>query len=153
MARQLTQPTVSRTSAGLFGLIIAAATVVLVVPVVRLEDDLKEGDIAPATLSAPHEAKFESVALTEAAKAAAADQVPQESLPVDTSIRDEQLDQVSRYLEQVRTIATRTDLTPQKQDQIAKIATPSALTNAERAALQSLDSVSFDVPGSRPWQA
>ncbi|MGE0601917.1 MAG: HD family phosphohydrolase [Dehalococcoidia bacterium] len=146
MARQLTKPNVSRMSAGLFGLIIAAATVVLVVPLFRLEGDLKEGDIAPATLSAPHEASFESAALTDAAKTAAAEQVPQESLPVDTSVRDAQLDKASRYLDQVRDIATRIDITTQqKQDLIAKLATPSTLTNAERAALQSLDVVSFEV--------
>ncbi len=135
-------------SAGLFGLIIAAAVVILVVPIFRLEGDLTEGDIAPATLSAPHEASFESAALTDAAKLAAADQVGQESLPVDTSVRDQQIEKASRYLDQVRNIATRTDLTPQmKQDLIAKITTPSALTNAERTALQSLDSAGFDLLG------
>lgn len=144
MARELSQPNVSRTSAALFGLIIAAVTVILVVPVFRFEGGLEEGDVAPATLSAPHQASFESAALTDAAKESAAEQVLDESLPVDTSVRDQQLDKASRYLDQVRDITLRADLTPQqKQDQIAKIATPSPLTNAERADLQSLDSTAF----------
>ncbi|MGB4863550.1 MAG: hypothetical protein WBO97_13920, partial [Tepidiformaceae bacterium] len=105
MARSLSQPGVSKTTAALFGLIIAAATMILVVPVFRLEGGLAEGDVASATLSAPHEASFESAALTDAARQAAAEQVPEESLPVDTSLRDGQVDKASRFLDQVKAIA------------------------------------------------
>lgn len=145
MARPLSQPGVSKTTAALFGLIIAAATVILVVPLFRLEGQLKEGDIASATLSAAHEASFESAALTDAARQAAAEQVPEESLPVDTTLRDGQIDKASRYLDQVKAIATNTDLSAQqKQDQIGRLGAPGALTNSERSILQSLDTAGFD---------
>ena len=140
MDRRTPRRQVSRAAAALFGLIVAATSVVLVVPLFRFEDGLREGDFATRTFFATHEADFESEALTDAARDAAAEQVPEEPLPVDTALRDQQVDRASRYLDQVRAVVARTDLSAQqKQDAIARLSTPQPLTNIERAALQSFD--------------
>jgi len=141
MGQRNTQRLVSRTTASLFGLVVAAAVVILVVPLFRLDDELREGDIASRTLAAVHEAAaFESPALTEAARGAAAEQVPQEALPVDGSIREAQVAAAARYLDQVRAVAARTDLTQaQKQELIGRLTTPHPLSSRERVALLSLD--------------
>ena len=57
---------VNRASAALFGLIIAAATVALVVPLFQFDRGLKEGDVASRTFTAAHGKEFESQILTEA---------------------------------------------------------------------------------------
>jgi putative nucleotidyltransferase with HDIG domain len=130
----------TRTTAAFFGLVIAASTVSLVVPVFRFEAGLREGDVASRTFTAVHSASFESPTLTDAAREDQAQAVEEVALPVDTALRDSQIDRASRYLDQVRAIAGRTDATTQqKQDQIAALAAPRPLANRERTALQSLD--------------
>jgi putative nucleotidyltransferase with HDIG domain len=143
MQRRLPQRLVSRAAAALFALVIAGALVVLVVPVFRFEDGLQEGDVASRTFTAVHDAPpFESPALTEAARAEAAAQVPESPLPVDPAIRQQQVDRATRFLDQVRNILARSDLSAQeKQDAIGRLTTPQPLTNRERGAL-----VSFTAP-------
>lgn len=141
MERRAAPRLVSRTTAALFGLIIAASTVLLVIPVFRFEDGLREGDVATRTFTAAHSASFESPALTDAAREDQAQAVPEQALPVDTALRDTQIDRATRYLEQVRSIVSRPDATTQqKQDQLAALTTPRPLSNQQRSALQSLDS-------------
>lgn len=139
MERRPPPQLVSRTSAALFGLIIAAATVTLVVPLFRFQGDLKEGDIASRTFAAAHDAQFQSESLTDAAREDAARAVPEVALPVDQTVADGQVARAARYLDQVEVVVSRTDENAQrKQELIAALNTPRPLTNEERAALQSL---------------
>src|SRR5688572_32559284 len=55
----------TRTTAALFGLVIAASTVSLVIPVFRFEAGLREGDVASRTFTAVHSASFESPTFTD----------------------------------------------------------------------------------------
>jgi putative nucleotidyltransferase with HDIG domain len=138
MARPTPIRPVSRTAAALLGLIITAATLPLVVPLFRFEGGIQEGDVASSTFPAAHEASFESAALTEAARNDAAQAVPEQALPVDTTLRDKQIEQATRYLDLVRAIVVRTDLSAQlKQDAIAKLTSPQPFTNRERTVFQS----------------
>ncbi len=131
---------VNRTSAALFGLILAAATVALVVPLFQFDRGLKVGDVASRTFTAAHGEEFESQILTDAERNERAQAVPEESLPVDTSLRDQQVDKAARFVDSVRAVSSRTDLTAQqKQDQLANLSTPQPLANFERAALLNMD--------------
>jgi putative nucleotidyltransferase with HDIG domain len=141
---------VSRTSAALFGLVIAAATLALVVPLVRFEGGVNQGDIASRTLRASHKATFQSEALTNAARDDQAALAPEEPLPVDAAVVAQQKDRAARYLDQVRAIVARSDLSAQgRQDAIAAIATPQPMTNFERAALQSLTAAELQSVSTR----
>ena len=131
---------VNRSAAALFGLIIAVATVALVVPLFQFNTELEPGDVATRTFTAQHATEFQSETLTDAEREERARAVPEESLPVDTSIRDQQVDRAARYLDTVRAIAARSDLNAQqKQDQVANLTTPQPLANFERAALLGID--------------
>ena len=144
MERRPAPRLVSRTTAALFGVIIAASTVSLVIPVLGFEAGLQEGDVASRTFTAVHSASFESPALTDAAREDQAQAVSEESLPIDPAVRDTQVDRAARYLEQVRLIVSRPEATTQqKLDQITALTTPRPLSNQQRSALQSLDSASF----------
>lgn len=145
MIRRKPVPAVSRTTAGAFGLVLAAATVLLVVPLFRFDGALREGDIAPTTFEAARDAQFESAALTEAARQEAAAAVEEVAFPVDSGIRDEQAQRLDRYLSQVKAIIARTDLsTQQKIDQVGELSTPSPVASAGRFALQALEISSFE---------
>ncbi len=131
---------VSRPAAALFGLIVAASTVALVVPLFQFDRGVKVGDVASRTFTATHAKEYQSDILTEAEREERANAVPEESLPVDTSIRDQQVDRAARYVDSVRAIVSRSDLSAQqKQDQIANLSTPQPLANFERAALLNID--------------
>src|SRR5688572_32849002 len=80
----------TRTTAAFFGLVIAASTVSLVIPVFRFEAGLREGDVASRTFTAVHSASFESPTLTDAAREDQAQAVEEVALPVDTALRDSQ---------------------------------------------------------------
>jgi putative nucleotidyltransferase with HDIG domain len=125
--------------AALLGLAVALTSVVLVIPLLRFDGALQEGDVASRTFVAAHGQQFESEALTEAARTEKAAAVGEDSLPVDLTIRDQQRDRATRYLDQVRGIVARSELTAQqKQDQISNLTGSQALSGPERTALQSL---------------
>ncbi len=154
MERRNAPRLVSRTSAALFGLIVAAATVALVIPVFRFQGDLREGDVASRTFVAVHEAQFESAALTEAAREEAARSVPEEALPVDTSLRDQQVTRAARYLDQVRTILASDGLTAaQKQTRIDELSTPQPLTNQDRTRLRSFQAQTIQILAQRTTES
>lgn len=135
---------VSRTTAGLFGLVITAVILPLVVPLFRFDGGLQEGDVASSTFSAAHEASFESATLTEAARNEAAQSVPEQALPVDTALRDQSIEKATRYLDLVRAIVVRTDLSAQlKQEAISRLSSPQPFTNRERAIFQSFDAAAL----------
>lgn len=145
MIRRRPHPTLSRSSAALFALALAAVAAALVVPVLRLGGELSVGDIAPDTLVAARDAQFESAVLTEAAREEAAGAVEDVALAVDTSIRDQQAQRLDRYLSQVRSITSRADLsTQQKIDQIGNLASPVPVASAGRFALQAIEAANFE---------
>ncbi len=145
MIRRKPVPAVSRTTAGGFGLVLTAVTVLLVVPLFRFDGALREGDIAPATFEAARDAQFESAALTRAARDEAAAAVEGVALPVDSAIRDQQAERLDRYLSQVRAITARTDLTAQQKiDQVGELSSPRPVASSGRFALQELSAASFD---------
>ena len=145
MIRRKPVPTVSRVTAAAFAVVLSVVAVLMVVPLVQFDGELREGDIAPATFEAARDAQFESAALTEAARQEAAAAVEEVALPVDSSIRDEQAQWLDRYLSQVRAIISRNDLTDQqKADQIANLSTPKPVASVGRSALQALISAGFD---------
>ncbi|MCZ2109060.1 MAG: HDIG domain-containing protein [Dehalococcoidia bacterium] len=136
---------VSRLSAAIFGLLMALATLALVVPLLPLSQDVHEGDIAPRTLSAPRTATFESAAATRAARDLAATRVADVPLPLDQSIRASQADKLDRLLDQVRGLRIRSDLNAaQRLEQIAAIPGAENLSNAGRNALLALDATKYD---------
>src|SRR5678815_2118211 len=105
----------SRGMAALLGLAVALTSVVLVIPLLRFDGALQEGDVASRTFVAAHGQQFESEALTEAARTEKAAAVGEDSLPVDLTIRDQQRDRATRYLDQVRGIVARSELTAQQK--------------------------------------
>ena len=131
-------PLVSRKLAAIFGGAIALASVALVVPLLPLDQQIREGDIAPRTLAASHGAQYTSDATTAGARDLAAQRVPDVPLPLDTSILD-------RFLDQVRGIRVRADLSAQqKLDQLATLQGVPGLSLAGRTALLALDAARFD---------
>lgn len=145
MIRRRPLPTLSRGSAALFALALTAVAAVLVVPVLHFDGELTAGDIAPETLVAARDAQFESQVLTEAARDEAAAAVEDVALAIDTGIRDRQSLLLDRYLAQVRSITSRTDLnTQQKIDQIGSLSSPAPVASAGRFALQAIEGASFE---------
>lgn len=139
-------PLVSRSVALLFGLGIALVGFLLVVPLFPLQQQLKEGNIAPRTLEARHDATFESAGATEAARNLAAERVPEVPLPLDPAIRQAQVTKADRFLEQVRSLRQRTDINDPQQrlDQFNTLPGASDVSTTGRTALLSLDTARFD---------
>jgi putative nucleotidyltransferase with HDIG domain len=139
MERQASNRRVSRSAAALFGLVIAVLSAALVVPLFGFDRGLEAGDFATRTFTAAHTTEFESAILTDAEQADRAKAVADVALPVDTTIRDAQVDKAARYVDSVTAILSRSDLSAQqKQDQIAALVTPQTMANFERAALQAI---------------
>ncbi len=140
MLRQDPSRPVSRTSAALFGLLIALAALPLVVPFFRFGGGLHEGDIASRTFEAPRDAQFVSEFLTEAARVEAAAAVPDVPLPIDTALRDDRVDLLRTYLESVATIVATPGLsTNDKVERIGALQTPNPIGPSGRIALQALE--------------
>lgn len=140
MIRRRPQPIVSRKVAALFGLLLAAATLALVVPLLPFEQTLRQGDYAPQTLVATHDKQYESAVLTAAARDQAARNVATIPLPVDPSLRAGAIANVDKLFDQVRTIRASTRLTPQQQvDQLAALPLGAKLTSPGRTVLFAVD--------------
>ncbi|WBL34741.1 HDIG domain-containing protein [Tepidiforma flava] len=143
-------PAVTRVAAAAFGLILAAGAALLVAPVAGLRSDLAEGDYAPRTFEAAHDAQFVSEALTEAAREQAAAAVQDVPLPPDPALTDARVAALQRYLASVRSIVARTDLsTQQKADQVAALEAPGTIGSTTRLYLISLDSTGLALFESR----
>lgn len=145
MLRRLPEPTVSRAGAAMFGLVIALAATVFVVPILPIDDSLKEGDRAPRTLIAIHDAQYVSEVLTEAAREAAAAAVDPVTLPMDQSVQLQQLDAVGSLFDDVLAIRQRTDLSlEQKLAQVNQLEGAEALSSQGRSNLVFVDDEQFD---------
>lgn len=145
---------VSRTAAAVFGLAIAAATVLLVVPLLSFNRGISEGDIATRTLEAARDQTFESEGLTEAARRQAAEGVAEVGLPLDSDKRREQVDRLTRYLEQVQAIVQRAaDSKQSKLEQVAQVASPAPMTNEARLTLIEMDRAALEAFSQRAIRA
>ena len=153
MLRRRPLPTVSRATSAVFGLCIAGATVLLVVPILSFGRGISEGDVASSTLEAAREETFESHGLTEAARRQVAASVADVGLPLDPAQRLQQTERLSRYLDQVEVITQRTDSKQAKLDQLAQISTPALLTSEGRFALIEMDRATLEVFSQRAARA
>jgi putative nucleotidyltransferase with HDIG domain len=143
-------PPVTRATAAAFGLVLAAVAALLVAPIAGLRTDLAEGDFAPTTFEAAHDAQFVSEALTEAARAEAAAAVQPVPLPPDQALSDTAAAALQKYLASARAIITRNDLTTQqKADQLAALQAPATIGSTTNLYLLSLDASSLALFESR----
>ncbi|GAB4322825.1 MAG: HDIG domain-containing protein [Dehalococcoidia bacterium] len=145
MLRRLPEPVVSRAGAAVFGLVMALATVAFVVPILPLDDSLKQGDRAPRTLVALRDAQYVSDVLTQAARDAAAAAVDPVTLPMDQSVLASQLERVEALFDDVATIRARTDLSlEQKLAQVNQLEGAEALSSQGRSNLVFVTDEQFD---------
>jgi putative nucleotidyltransferase with HDIG domain len=145
MIRRPPVPLVSRTRAALFGLLLAIATLPLVIPLLPFSQEISEGDIAPRTLEAAHDAHYDSAAATNVAREAAAQGVQPVPLPLSTTARQQQLAKQSNLLDQVRLIRQKTTDLQQRLDQLNSLDAAQGLSNAGRTSLFALDDAKFDL--------
>ncbi|MGI8926613.1 MAG: HD family phosphohydrolase [Tepidiformaceae bacterium] len=152
MVRRPPRPLFPRAVAALFGLLLAAGVITLVVPFVPRDQALSEGERAPLTLEAAHGAQYESEALTEAARNEAAASVVAVQRPLDPSVSSVQVDRLRRVFERTRTVRQRSDL-PTNELKLAelnsvlaaeRISGADTLSPGTRSTLLALDAVLFD---------
>jgi cyclic-di-AMP phosphodiesterase PgpH len=153
MTRRRPQPLVTRKLAALFAVLLAAATVALVVPLLPLAQETNEGDVAPRTLVAPHERQFESEAATQAARDQAANAVADVPKLVDASGVKQQQDSMDKLLDEARLIRASTGDLQQRLDQLSALPAAANLSNAGRRALLTLDNAKFDLLAQRADRA
>lgn len=144
MLRRRPAPTISRKGAALFGLVIALAAGLLVVPILPGADRLGAGDVAPRDLHARHSVQFVSDALTEKLRAeasAAVDPV----IDKDPAVETRQAALLTDLFEQVRRARSRTDLSVQERVSQLRLQPPaSAMPLAALEAAVSLDVSTLD---------
>ncbi len=154
MVRRKPPALVSRTGAALFGVLVFAAVLPVVVPLFLDEQNLAEGDRAPRTIEAVHDAQFESQALTEAARDEAERNVASVELPIDLNVRLQQATTLTRLLDQVRAIRLRTDLSQQQQlDELGNLSAATNLSVTGRRDLLLIDRATFDAFPARVQRA
>ncbi len=125
--------------------ILAIAAVLSVIPLDSQGKGVREGDIAPSTLTARRDAQYESQVLSESVRAEAARKVEDVYFPPDPALRQQQIERLTALLDDYRAIRGRSDLTTTAQ-QIAEAAniTGPALTAATQVTLVQLDRPAFD---------
>jgi cyclic-di-AMP phosphodiesterase PgpH len=146
MFRRRPAPIVSRSVAFLFGLLIAVATLPLVVPVIPGGQALRAGDIAPTTIEARRDAQYESQVLTDARRESEAAKVTEVYFPADPGVRAEQTEKVRSFFEQVRAIKSRGSLSSQQQTvEIGTLPEAVGMTTAARSSLVAMDRIQLDL--------
>ncbi len=144
MLRRRPAPVVSTSRAVIFGLLLALAVVPLVIPIIPGGQSLSQGDTAPRTLVAAHGAQYESDALTNVARDEAARTVADVPLPVDPSIRQQQVDKLNRLLDAIRTIRQTNETDQQRFVDLGNLPAAAALSSPGRAQLLAVDRATFD---------
>jgi hypothetical protein len=142
--RRPARPVVSRKQALVFGFVLAAAVVPLVIPVVPGGQSLAEGDRAPRRLEAAQAAQYVSDALTSAARDEAAKTVADVPLPVDPTVRLQQTEREDRLLDAARTLRQTGVSAQQQLTDLGALPAAAPLSLAGRSALLSLDRPTFD---------
>lgn len=146
MVRRRPSLAISRSRAALFGILVAAAAGVLIVPFAPAGESVHEGERAPRTLQAVNDAQYDSTVLTQAARDEAARQVEAVLLPPDPAVRVAQLDRLEKLLEQVSVIRQRPDLVnaQQKLAELNNLPNAADLNPTARSAIVALDRVGFE---------
>jgi len=146
MFRRRPTPVISRTAAFLFGLLIAVATMPLVVPMLPPGKTTRVGDISPITIEARRDAQYESEVLTEARRESEAAKAADIYLPADAAVLEQQLALVQSFFEQVRTIKSRAGLSSQQQIvEIGNLPEAAEMTTAARSRLVALSRSDLDL--------
>jgi len=137
MFRRRPLPVVSRAGAALFGLVIAVAAGLLVVPLWPSDQGLSAGDHSPRDLVARRGAQYQSVVLTQAARDQAAANVSPQLRPVDPNIKIAQGQALADALNEIRKVRQRSDLET-RQEKLAELANVPAVGTITTAGLTSL---------------
>jgi membrane-associated HD superfamily phosphohydrolase len=135
---------VSRTQAALFGLALGLGAVALIAPIIPTGQDLSEGSTAPQTLVAQRSATYESQVLTDIAKDESAKAVGAFQLPANPAIRDQQLVQLGRFVDDVRSIRQRGGSQQQQLDALNQLESARDFSAAGRTAILALDAATFE---------
>ncbi len=145
MIRRRPLPVVSRLQAAVFGLVMAAAAAVLVVPLVPERNGLSEGDVASTTLVAARSVHYESEVLTERAREEAAASVSPVPQPPDPLIHEQKVAQVRALLGDIRAVLEDAGATPeQREASLAALPSAGSLTPQARQAVVALDLPTFE---------
>jgi cyclic-di-AMP phosphodiesterase PgpH len=132
--------------------VVLVAGVGALVPFQSQGRGLNEGERAPTTLRAQHDAQFESAVLTETLRAEQARKVGDKYFPPDPALAAQQLEKLRALFAEFRTIRLRTDLTSiaQRLTEAARIEGASAISPASQATLLGVDTL--DAAGFRALQ-
>ncbi|MGK2965114.1 MAG: HD family phosphohydrolase [Tepidiformaceae bacterium] len=125
MLRRRPAPVISRTGAALFGLVIALAAGLLVIPLLPGAGALAVGEIAPRTLEARSDAQYVSEVETEAARRQAADAVD-DVLEIDPGIEQRQQTLLDTLFTQIRDARQRTDLSLEERVSLLQRSEPAS---------------------------
>jgi putative nucleotidyltransferase with HDIG domain len=101
---------IGRGRALLFGLGLAVALTLALLPAFPRQLQVSEGDTASRTMKAPRDISYESQTLTEQRREEAADAVP-DTVVFNANVRTQQVDRLDSVLAQVGQIRERADLT------------------------------------------
>ncbi|MCC7366247.1 MAG: HDIG domain-containing protein [Dehalococcoidia bacterium] len=154
MLRRRPAPTITRMQAVIFGLVLAVASVFLVVPLIPAGEGIEEGENAPRTLTAARNAQYESRVLTEEKRNAAAAAVVPTRLAPDPAIRTRQLRTLDQFLLEVAAIRQKPNTTKQEQlTAVEGLASAATISADGRTAIIALDGAQFDAYRTRVTQA
>jgi putative nucleotidyltransferase with HDIG domain len=153
MLRRRPLPLVSPARAAIFGLILALLVAPLVVPIIPGGQSLKEGNSAPRTLVAAHGAQYESAALTSVARDEAARTVADVPLPVDPTIRQQQVDKLDRLLDAIRTIRQTNETDQQRFIDLGNLPAAATFSSQGRVQILQIDRATFDDTQTRAEKA
>jgi cyclic-di-AMP phosphodiesterase PgpH len=144
MLRSRPLPFVTRTRAAIFGLLLAAAVLPLVVPLLSPGPSLQPGERAPSSLEALHGAQYVSEPLTELARQDAADAVEEVYLPPRPAVRDAQVGALNRFLSQVDVIRKKTNISAERRlEELNGLQAAQPVSPTGRANLLLLDDSTF----------
>lgn len=143
MIRRRPSPVVSRLQAALYGVMLAAAAALFVVPLVPSNQGAEVGDVASKTLSAERAVQYESVVQTEAAREEAARQAGEVRL-LDPSVRQRKVAFIQQLLNDIRIVRTQTTGLQQQLTELDRIAGIAALSPRARQDILALDDATFE---------
>ena len=143
MLRRTPAPVITRTQAALFGLLLGAASILLLVPLIPAGQGIRVGEVAPRTLFAARNAQYTSAVVTEEKRQAAADAQPPERLPPDPAVRQRQLAALSSLLDEIALIRQRPIPRQQQLSEFERVRGAEVLDQSAKTAILALDAAAF----------
>ncbi len=137
-------PAVRGPVAAVFGLLVAAAVIPALVPLLPGGRLLRTGDIAPRTLVAQRDAEFKNGALTEAARENAATAVEPAYLDADAAVLTQQEAALDTLIEDVRVIRGQGLTASEQLQAIEDLPSARAVAAGGRAGFIFLDAPTYD---------